>query len=146
MLTIRVATSEDTPELARLNAAFNGVQEPPKLLASRLADQQCVETPIIAELNGRAVGFACLRLVPYLCDAAIYAELTELFVEEPYRLQGVGRALITHAEQLARENGAEELLVLTGLKNVQGQAFYHALGYTVCALAMRKHLKPNDLA
>ena len=140
-LEIRVATPEDAPELARLNAAFNDVQEPPESLAARLADPKCVETPIIAEIAGRAVGFACLRLVPSLCYDPAYAELTELFVEESYRRQGVGRALMAYAERLARESGAEELVLLTGFRNARSQAFYRALGYADWELAMRKRFE-----
>jgi GNAT superfamily N-acetyltransferase len=139
-LTVRAAAARDAPELARLNAAFNGVQEPSERLAARLADPKRVETPIIAEIEGRAVGFACLRLVPSLCYDPTYAELTELFVEEAYRRQGAGRALVAYAERLARENGATALVLLTGLENARGQAFYRALGYTDWELAMRKRL------
>jgi GNAT superfamily N-acetyltransferase len=141
-LAIRVATPEDAPELARLNAAFNGVEEPPDRLAARLADPKRVETPIIAEVEGRAVGFACLRLLPSLCYDPIYAELTKLFVEESYRRRGVGRALVAYAERLARESGAKELVLLTGLGNAQGRAFYRALGYADWELAMRKRFEP----
>jgi GNAT superfamily N-acetyltransferase len=142
-LVIRIATPEDAPELARLNAAFNGVQEPPEPLAARLADPKCVETPIIAQVEGRAVGFACLRLVPALCYDSTYAELTELFVEKACRRQGVGRALVAYAERLAREGGARELVLLTGFGNAQGQAFYRALGYADWELAMRKRFEPE---
>jgi GNAT superfamily N-acetyltransferase len=140
-LEIRVATPRDASELAWLNAAFNGVQESPERLAARLADPKRVETPIIAEIAGRAVGFACLRLVPSLCYDSTYAELTELFVEEACRRQGVGRALMAYAERLARESGAKALVLLTGLGNARGQAFYRALGYVDWELAMRKRFE-----
>jgi GNAT superfamily N-acetyltransferase len=141
-LAVRVAVPEDAPELARLNATFKGVQEPPERLAARLVDPKRVETPIIAEIEGRAVGFACLRLLPSLCYDPIYAELTELFVEEACRRRGIGRALVAYAERLARESGAEELVLLTGLGNARGQVFYRALGYADWDLAMRKRFEP----
>jgi GNAT superfamily N-acetyltransferase len=140
-LVVRIATVEDAPQLSRLNEAFNGVQEAPERLAARLADPRRVETPIIAEIGGRAAGFACLRLVPCLCYDPVYAELTEMFVKEAYRRQGVGRALIARAEQLAEENEATEIFLVTGSKNVQGQVFYGATGYTDHARVMRKSLK-----
>jgi GNAT superfamily N-acetyltransferase len=141
-LVIRIATPEDALELARLNAAFNCVQEPPERLTARLVDPRCVETPIIAAVEGRAVGFACLRLVPALCYESTYAELTELFVEKARRRQGIGRALVAYAERLARDSGAEELVLLTGLGNADGQAFYRALGYADWELAMRRRFEP----
>jgi len=133
-----VATSDDAQELARLNRAFNGVDEPPERLAVRLCDPQRVETPLLAEVDGRVVGFASLRVVPCVFYATPHAELTELFVEPGYRRRGIGRALVAHAERLAQERGAEELGVLTGFTNLEGQAFYRAVGYTDRELAMSK--------
>lgn len=139
-IVTRAAGPRDASELARLNAAFNGVHDPPEAIAARLADPQRVETPILAEVNGRAVGFAALRLVPCVFYAQPHAELTELFVEAPYRRQGVGRALVAHAERLARQGGARELVLLTGLDNANAQAFYCVQGYTGIDLGMSKEL------
>ena len=79
-MDIRVATLADAHILADLNADFNGVQ----MTLERMADQmlRCydVERALIARIDGTAVGFACLRLIPWLCYDTLYAELTELFV------------------------------------------------------------------
>jgi GNAT superfamily N-acetyltransferase len=139
-VSIRTATSDDVHELARLNAIFNGVHEAPEQMAARLADPHRVETPIIAEMGGRLVGFAGLRLVPCVFYAAPHAELTELFVEEGYRRRGIGRGLVAYAERLAHAGGAKEMLVLTGLTNREGQALYRAMGYEEDDLAMYKGL------
>jgi GNAT superfamily N-acetyltransferase len=113
----RIATADDAAALAKLNAAFNAVQEAPEQLAQRLADSRRVETPIIAELDGQVVGFAAVRLVPCVFYASLHAELTELFVQPEYRRRGVGRALIAHAERLASDGGADELVLLTSFAN-----------------------------
>jgi len=139
-VTTRVATPDDAYELVRLNRAFNGVDEPPERLALRLCDLQRVEIPILAEVDGRVVGFASLRVVLCVFYATPHAELTELFVEPGYRRRGVGRALVAHAERLAREREAEKLVVLTGFTNLEGQAFYRVVGYTDRELAMGKTL------
>jgi ribosomal protein S18 acetylase RimI-like enzyme len=78
--------------------------------------------------------------------ATPHAELTELFVEPGYRRRGVGRALVAHAERLAREREAEKLVVLTGFTNLEGQAFYRAVGYTDRELAMGKTLRLDRAA
>ena len=102
-LEVRVARVEDTPEIARLNLLFNGCDEPPERYAARLADPHRVDTPILALIAGRAVGIANLRLLAPVFYPEPYAELTELYVEEAVRRQGVGRALVRFAEQLARQ-------------------------------------------
>ena len=109
-------------------------------LSSRLANPHRVETPIVAEVDNCIVGFASLRLVPCLFYDTPHAELTELFVQEAYRRRGIGRALIAHAERLACEGGATELLVLTSFTNYEAQSLYHAMGYEDDDLAMSKTL------
>ncbi len=139
-IAVRIATPADAPDLARLLEAFNGPTVTPAQAARRLEGMRGVETALLAVVAGRPVGFACLRVVPFLSDDAPYAELTELYVERLYRRQGVGRALVAAAEALARERGARELFLLAGLSNGDAQAFYRALGYGDEALAMRKAL------
>ncbi|HIB91670.1 TPA: N-acetyltransferase, partial [Candidatus Poribacteria bacterium] len=117
-----------------------GVQVGPEQLSSRLANPHCVETPIVAEVDNGIVGFASLRLVSCLFYDTPHAELTELFVQEAYRRRGIGRALIAHAERLACEGGATELLVLTSFTNHEAQSLYHAMGYEDDDLAMSKTL------
>lgn len=142
---IRLATPADAPALAHLNHLFNKVLLPADLLASRLADPQHVEIALVAELQQKLVGFAGLRLVPTLFYTRPHAELTELFVEEPYRKLGLGRALVQAAEQLAQQRGATFLFILTGFDNEPALALYHQLGYQDEDLALLKYF-PKEAA
>ena len=137
---VHPARVEDAPEIARLNLLFNGSDEPPEHYAARLANPGRVDTPLLAVVAGRAVGIANLRLLAPVFYPEPYAELTELFVEEDFRRQGVGQALVRFAEQLARQGGAAELFVLTGAGNRLAQAFYHVIGYQANDIAFSKLL------
>src|SRR6478672_8617236 len=117
-MIIRTATPADAADLARMNAAFNGVSDSAAQIAARLAACADIETAILAELDGQVGGFACVRVVPCVLYAEPYAELTELYVAPPFRRRGLGRALIAYAERLARERGAAELLLMTGTSNL----------------------------
>jgi ribosomal protein S18 acetylase RimI-like enzyme len=139
-LTIRIATPDDAPALAHLNAAFNGVDDPPEQLAGRMPAVHDIETALLAEFDGEVAGFACLRIVPCLLYAAPYAELSELYVEPSYRRRGVGRALIAYAEQLAHQRGAADVMIMTGVNNTQAQALYRAMGYDSYAVALHRKL------
>jgi ribosomal protein S18 acetylase RimI-like enzyme len=139
----RIASIQDAPALASMNAAFNDSLETSEQIAQRLADPHRVETPIIAELDDEIVGFAAVRLVPCVFYPAPHAELTELFVEPGYRRRGIGRALLLHAERLALDGGADELVLLTGFTNQAAQALYRSLGYEDLDLQMYKHLRPT---
>jgi len=140
---VRIAQPSDAAEIARLNKLFNGVDAPPEEYAERLADARRVDIPILAEVDGRAVGLANLRLAPAVFYAEPYAELSELFVEEAYRRRGVGRALVQHAEDLAREAGADEMIILTDFYNRSAQMLYFHMGYEVHDMALSKNLKAD---
>jgi ribosomal protein S18 acetylase RimI-like enzyme len=138
MILIRPATPADAPALARMNAAFNGVSDPAEQIAARLAACADFETPILAELDGQAIGFACVRVVPCVLYAEPYAELTELYVDREHRHQGIGRALIEQAEQLARSRGAADVIIMTSVSNAAAQALYRSAGYDTYAVALNR--------
>ncbi len=139
-INVRLAGVADAPELARLNLAFNGVVESSDCLAGRLRHPQRVDHPILAEVDGRAVGFACLRLLPCVFYPEPYAELTELYVEPGWRRKGVARVLMAFAEDRACQSGARRLVLLTGPENLGAQAFYCSIGYVLGDVEMEKDL------
>ena len=137
-ITVRQATSDDATELARLLDLFDSMGATPEQVAARMRACQNVLTTFIGEMDGQPVGFACLRLVPHLQGDEPYAELTDIYVDAPFRRQGVARALIAQVEVAARAAGASEVVIITGFDNEGAQAAYRARGYAKWALAMRK--------
>jgi GNAT superfamily N-acetyltransferase len=137
-ITVRQATPDDAPEVARLLDLFDSMGATPEQVAARILACQNVLTTFLGERDGQPVGFACLRLVPHLQGDEPYAELTDIYVEAPFRRQGVARALIAQVEATARAAGASEVVIITGFDNAGAQAAYRASGYANWALAMRK--------
>jgi DNA-binding transcriptional regulator YiaG len=74
----------------------------------------------------------------------LVAEVSELYVKHSRRDGEVEHALLHHIECLAKECGAQNITLLTGLKNEAAQELYRSLGYRDHALAMRKHLGRAD--
>ena len=137
-ITVRQAAPDDAPDLARMLDLFDRMGATPEQVAARMLACQSVLTTFIGEMDGQPVGFACLRLVPHLQGDEPYAELTDIYVEAPFRRRGVARALIAQVEAAARAAGASEVVILTGFDNEGAQAAYRASGYANWALAMRK--------
>ena len=137
-MIIRTAIPADAGDLARMNAAFNGVSDSAAQIAARLVACADIETAILAELDGQVGGFACVRVVPCVLYAEPYAELTELYVKPAFRRRGLGRALIAYAEQLALARGASDLVIMTGVGNAAAQALYRAAGYDTYAVALNR--------
>ncbi|MFN8473220.1 MAG: GNAT family N-acetyltransferase [Anaerolineae bacterium] len=140
MVTIRRAEPADAADIARLNLAFNDLRTTVEHIAAQLADASHVERVYVAEVDGSVVGLASLRLLPQALDTVPYAELSELYVDEAYRHAGVGRALVRHIEAEARAAGAPQMVLLTSWRNTNAHAFYHALGYRLYTVTMRRPL------
>ncbi len=142
-ITVRQATPDDAMELARMLDLFDRTGATPEQVAARMLACQSVLTTYLGEMDGQAVGFACLRLVPHIQGDEPYAELTDIYVDAPFRRHGVARALIAQLEATARAAGASEVVIITGFDNEDAQAAYRAVGYDNWALAMRKRF-PDD--
>ena len=141
--TVRQATPDDATELARMLNLFDNMGAAPEQVAVRMLACQSVLTTFIGEMDGQPVGFACLRLVPHLQGDEPYAELTDIYVDAPFRRHGVARALIAQVEAVARAAGAGGVVIITGFDNEGAQAAYRASGYANWALAMEKRF-PNE--
>ena len=142
-ITVRPATPDDATALARLLDLFDSMGATSEQVAARMRACQNVLTTFLGEMDGQPVGFACLRLVPHLQGDEAYAELTDIYVDAPFRRQGVARALIAQVEAAARAAGAREVVLITGFDNEDAQAAYRASGYAKWALAMQKRF-PDD--
>ncbi|HEY7587811.1 MAG TPA: GNAT family N-acetyltransferase [Thermoplasmata archaeon] len=140
---MRVAGPDDAPLLFPLFTIFYGEHfHPPTIEAIRdhLSAAEAVDTVLLATVRERPAGFASLRILPQIESYAPHVELSDLFVDEAFRRQGIGTALLRSAEDLARIRGAPRLYVLTGFDNEEAKAFYRGLGFEDHALGMKKSL------
>ena len=139
---IRLATPNDAQVLAELIAEFNGSQGDAEETAARLRACDGLEVALIAWTPAGAAGFACLRVTPAIGSREPHTLLTELYVRERFRRQGIAAALVQRAEALALERGADSLLLFTGRQNVGAQAFYEALGFESPWIVYQRPIAP----
>ena len=137
-MLLRDVREGDADAIAQLITEFTNLTTSPAEVQQRLARSQGLEHPILVEVNGAVVGFASLRLVNYLGEDVPYAEISELFVSERYRRQGLGRALMTELERRARAAGASNLVVLTAADNDTAIALYREMGFDQFSIALQK--------
>ena len=83
----------------------------------------------LARREGQALGF--LQLYPTLSSVSMKRLwiLNDLFVCEGGRQQGIGRALIDRAKQLAIDTEAKGLILETATDNSPAQALYDSYGF-----------------
>jgi GNAT superfamily N-acetyltransferase len=140
---IRAAAPADVPELLRLirelaeyeKLAHMAVGTPDQLHAA-LFGQRPVCEALIAEVGGRAVGFALYfsTFSTFLCKAGLYLE--DLFVEPAHRGSGIGKALLQRLAALVVERGGGRFEWRVLDWNEPSIRFYESLG----AVLMREWL------
>lgn len=134
-LLIRPATPSDVPEILRLirdlavyeRLEAMAVGTDATLRQSLFGPQPAAEA-ILAEVEGRAVGFALFftTFSTFLCKPGIHLE--DLFVEPQHRGAGIGKALLRHLARLAVERGCGRLEWNVLDWNTPSIRFYESLG------------------
>lgn len=82
----------------------------------------------VKEIDGNVVGY--IQLAEYVCTyGPRLVNVLGLAVEPACHNQGIGKALLIHAEEWAKESGAEGIRLNSGLERTQAHKFYEHLGY-----------------
>ena len=95
---------------------------------------------VVAERGGRLIGLAHYLLHRSTWAPACYCYLEDLFVDPSVRGGGVGRALISAVEGVAREAGANRLYWTTHESNQTAQRLYNQVAERPGFVQYRKNL------
>ena len=98
-----------------------------ELTWTRLLDPAQQPHGLVAELDGRLVGFAHYLFHPSTWSRTDYCYLEDLFTAPEARGHGVGRALIEAVAAAAEAAGASRLYWHTQEFNAEGRALYDTL-------------------
>jgi GNAT superfamily N-acetyltransferase len=85
---------------------------------------------LVAEEDGRVVGFCSLQFRERLNYATPQAWVPDLIVAERARQRGIGRALLEEALRLAAERECWNLTLESGYKRAEAHHLYRSLGMT----------------
>jgi GNAT superfamily N-acetyltransferase len=81
-------------------------------------------TVLVLDADGTPLAHAALRLLRGEW------EVKRVIVGAGHRGRGIGRALMAHLEQIAREGGARRVILQTGDRQPDAVALYERVGYT----------------
>ena len=128
-IRIRAARQDDAAAIALL-AGQLGYPATREEIERRLRglDSREVQTVLVAEAQGRAIGWAHVAVEGHV-ETDIRAELRALVVEEKQRSGGVGRLLLEAAENWAREQGCGEIGLRSNVLRERAHPFYLRHGY-----------------
>ena len=97
----------------------------------------------VAIRDGDVVGVAVHRIHENTFDG-VQMYVDDLVTDEKKRSQGVGKALLDHLQQLARDAGCEKFNLDSGTQRQQAHKFYFREGMVVTSFHFRKSLQPGD--
>ena len=116
--------------LHEFNSEFDDVTPGPRKLAERVR-RLLTEGQTMVLVGGTGPdGLAVLRFRPAIWTDALECYLAELYVVPDRRGQGLGRALMKAAIELARCQGADHMDLGTGEDDVVARALYESLGFS----------------
>ena len=139
MTTFRPATRDDVPRIVALlaNDALGSQRErfeeplsPSYYEAFETIENDLHNTLIVAEQQGRAVGVLQLTFIPGMTyQGGWRAQVEGVRIAAEVRSQGIGRALIEHAVEKAREAGCHLIQLTTDKRRLEAVQFYESLGF-----------------
>jgi ribosomal protein S18 acetylase RimI-like enzyme len=133
---VRRATPGDAEAVAHLLHDFQAEFEEPspgvEALAERYADLIRNRDMTVLLAGDGPAGFAQIRYRPWVYSAGPQAHsyLEELYVVPSLRGQGIGRALMEAAMDMARNEGATHMELGTSETDTAARALYESLGFT----------------
>jgi GNAT superfamily N-acetyltransferase len=132
MAQIRKCVSADFPQVAALLTQL-WPQKEQNLFKVRGAFDRALGSSmqryVCAVEDGEIVGFASLSMKNSLWQEALLANLDELVVDEAWRGQGIGSALVDHVVDMARKTGCPRLELDTAFHRTDAHGFYEKRGF-----------------
>ncbi len=130
-MDVRMAEPADAETVGRLLHDFNsefGDRTPgPAKLAARVRELLAANEITVLLVDG---GVAVAYFRPSLWTQALECYLAELYVVPARRGQGLGRALLDAATELARETGADYMCLATAEDDVAARSLYESSGFS----------------
>ena len=136
--SIREAKASDIPliiDLIHLKSQFDGcpesVEATPQRLEETLFGQQPLAFVLLAQSDGKPVGFASYHRIysTFLAQPGIW--LDDLFIKLEYRRRGIGKALIERLCQEAQRIGGGRIDWTVAANNSPAIQFYEKMGAKV---------------
>ena len=147
-VTIRLATQDDAGTIVRMitelarqvgNTSERLVTEP-QLIAA-MADARSICTVLVAEDNSRVAGMVMYSVVfsTWRGTAGVY--VMDLYIDEPWRGQGLGPELLRAAARASAVAGCGYMLLDVDIGNTGAQRFYDRMGFREISSDRRRVLE-----
>ncbi len=114
-------------EYERQISAWPSKQEQQNIFEQLLKSGGCV---LVAVVDFAVVGSCTLNICPnFSWSGRPYAIIENVIVTQTHRNQGIGKALLGHAANLAEGKGCYKVALMTGSKEPSTLKFYESAGF-----------------
>jgi N-acetylglutamate synthase-like GNAT family acetyltransferase len=126
---VRIADVNDTNPITELctQLGYKTSKEEVEMRLKKALEDDCNEV-YVAEVDGKILGWLQVA-VKQTIESGEYAEITGLVVDKTSRGKGIGRDLVTQAEDWAKEMKQSTIRVRTNVIRKEAPLFYRALGF-----------------
>ncbi len=125
---------------ATINPEYPFTKEGEEYFKSRIESEDALV--IIAELEGKAVGYLVGSIVPSedYRNISQMAEAENMFVDEAFRGKKIGGTLIENFEDWCQKKGVQKIRYVVSAENNKALAFYKAHGCKEINITLEKNL------
>ncbi|MDE7326962.1 MAG: GNAT family N-acetyltransferase [Lachnospiraceae bacterium] len=130
MYQIRECKAEDSGFIYELNRDWMGYDYPPDKTREKLCELMARRENkiLVAEESGRVVGY--IHAASYDTTYSPHMKnIMGIAVSSGFQRQGIGRALLAHVEEWARQDGAAGVRLVSGSARTGAHVFYQSCGY-----------------
>jgi GNAT superfamily N-acetyltransferase len=143
-ITLRPASPEDAERIASL-LTDEGFPVGATDVVARLGRFDAPgSSVVVADLDGEPLGFIAVHVVHRFEHDEPFVRIVALVVDPGVRERGVGRLLMSEAEQIGLRHGAAFVEVTSGHHRADARRLYESLGYdSTVTTYLRKRLAPG---
>ncbi len=147
MLNIRIAKLEDAPVLVDLSnqlgyiLALETMEQKLQIYLNNAAKYNV----FVAEMDNNVIGYIAISIDELFVVSYKKMQIQGIVVDEKYKGQGIGKALMQRAEEYARENECGAIDLLSGIRRAASGAhhFYKSIGYENQGPMAKLYLRKN---
>ncbi len=147
-MLIREAGEKDLPEVVKLLGSMDGESEMESGEALKIwsnIKQYPYYKLLVAEEQENIIGTCSLIVIDNLGhQGARLAVVESVIVEQNYRGHGIGKLMMNHAMELAREEKCYKLMLSSNTKRAAAHEFYQRLGFKQHGISFMVEVNEHD--
>ena len=137
---IRIAEPNDADAIARLLVEL-GYRVTSASIGKTLAAMQSDRDPVfVATSKGTVVGMVALNVTRWIQLEKPIARIPAMIVQEDHQRRGIGRRLIEHVVNHARQLGCGAVELTSANDRSDAHAFYREIGFEQTSLRFKRSL------